>query len=660
MEYKNTSTDMMKEIEFVGSVKSLLTSVSYDLALRNDYINTRDRAIYNDGLFEGLDFPDGHDKTMYNWAARVVDIHSSQVMGRGFNVYSSYNKEDPDTAQDDQEKKQIELRNKRRKSDADARKNLVDAIKKDNGGNSTFQLGAKIGSGYGFTLIKEWFDKEEKRTVIKVIESVQNYYAGWDSDDFRTRDWDAFVYQISLDKAMRDYGKFLPEGATFDMTNFGNPLGYGENKTSDPLSQSTTAGTNMPNQTDRPMVTVIDITGFIKGWKPSGKNKGYAKADAGKEEKLSCMIVGGCVVQVISEEDLMPDYYNIPNKIEPRRAWGVSDLNASALDINRTFIEVMSTDLTVFQKQVAPTYAAKGFLAGGIPPRNKKEVTMIPMSQEQSIELIPSRGRFDTASETPAILETLKEEFVRATGIGRVMFDDPTINADSNQALMTTLKGLIDITEEKQARWEIVLANMFSKALSKAAKYIPEVKAVIGADEEWDFYIEWPSVLRKEDATYQQMWLNIWNAHMISPESYLQKLGFEDPGEELDRIRDSLTDPVLAAMMGGAIPLLANQLIAPPQPQQPQVRYNVNVAAKGDPETDPAMNDAIVTEVLGAGQYPNAIAPSEQQPAQPAQSANPTLTPDQNTGQAVSQPGSGAPAVSPEGATAQINQNQGA
>lgn len=660
MEYKDTTDNLMKEIEFVGDIKSLLTSVSYDLGLRNDYINTRDRAIYDDGLFEGLDFPDGHDKTMYNWAARVVDIHSNQVMGRGFNVYSSYDKEDPDTTEDPKEKKLIELRNKRRKADADARKKLVDAMKKDNGGNSTFQLGAKIGSGYGFTLIKEWFDKGQMKTVIKVLESVQNYYAGWDGDDFRTRDWDAFVYQISLDKAQRDYGNQLKPGESFEFSAFGNPLGNsGTNNTSDPIDQNV-SGSTMPVQTDRPMITVIDITGNLSEWAPNGKNKGYKKVEAKDTKPLSCMIVGGKVVQVISEEALMPDYYIVPNKIEPRRAWGASDLNQASLDINRTFIEVMSTDITLYHKDIAPTYAAKGFIAGGIPPRRKKEVTMIPMNQDQSIELIPARGRFDTAGETPAILETLKEEFVRSTSIGRVMFDDPTVNADSNQALMTTLKGLIDVTEEKQARWEIVLSNMFQKALLKAAKYVKEIKAVVETDETWDLYIEWPSVLRKEDASYQQMWLNIWNAHMISPESYLQKLGFEDPGEELDRIRDSLTDPVLAAMMGNAIPLLANQLIAPPQPQQPQVRYNVNVAAKGDPETDPAMNDAIVTEVLGAGQYPNAIAPSEQAPANPAQAANPTLTPDQNTGQTASQPGSGAPAVSPEGAIAQVNQNQGA
>lgn len=637
----------MLETEFVADVKSTIQALDYDITVRNTYINTRDRAIYGDGLFEGLEFPDGHDKTLYNWPARVVDIHAGQVMGRGFTVFSTYDKEDPDATEDQEQQKLINLRNKRRKADADARKRAIDAIIKDNGGKAIFHLGAKIGSGFGQTVIKEWFDKKENKSTIKILENVQNYRPGWNGDDFRARDWDAFVYQISFDSATRSFGNL-----EFEWTKQGQPLS-GINDTSDPLNQKDASGTDMPTQSDRAMVTVIDITGYIPGWAADGKND-YKKVKRGEETKLSCLIVGGKVVQVITEESLMPDFYIIPNKIEPRRANGASDLNDSALSIARTFIEVMSTAISLYHKEIAPTYKAKGFLAGGIPPRRKKEATMIPMTQEQDIDLIP--GRNGVSAETDSIINALKEEFVRVTSVGRVMFDDPTINANSNQALMTTLKGLIDVTEEKQARWEAELVKMFKRALQKAAKHISELKEVVDTEESWDLYIEWPSVLRKEDATYQQMWNNIWNSSVISPESYLQKLGFEDPGEELDRIRDSLKDPVLAAMMGRAVPVLAQQLISPPQPQGPQVKYNVNVAADAAPDANPEENSAIISEVMGAAQYPQMATP--QAPATPDQ-PGPQLTTDQNTGQVASQPGSGAPAVSPEGAIAQANQNAG-
>ena len=102
-----------------------------------------------------------------------------------------------------------------------------------------------------------------------------------------------------------------------------------------------------------------------------------------------------------------------------------------------------------------------------------------------------------------------------------------TINPVSNQALMTTMKGLIDIVEDKQARWTPVLIEMFTEALKLAVYIAPEMKAAINEDD-WFLKIEWPSVLRREDATYQQMWLNLFNAGVISLETYYEKLGFAE------------------------------------------------------------------------------------------------------------------------------------
>ncbi len=635
----------LTEALFVSDVTNELTKLDYDVNLRNKYIEERDRVIYQDGLIEGLDFPDGHDVTPYNWGPRVV------LMGRGFQVYSTYNKEDDSITQDDNERQIIGLTNKKRKANADGRKRIVDSMIRDNGGMKLWYDGAVIGSSGGTTVIKEWFNKDEKKTNIIMLESVNNYRAGWSSDNFRERDFDAYVWQVSLNNAQRTWGSKLGEGEAFDLSQAGSPLRsapLGNNKTDDPLDQNQKS--TVPLQTERAMVTVIDITGYIPSW--GSENGSVKKVEAGKENRMCVYIVGGKVVEVADEESLLPDYYVVPNIQIPRRAWGESDLSNSAIEVNKTYIERMSDWITMFNKELFTKYLAKGYEPGTMPKWKQRRISITPAGLEQSIE--PVQSGLGSSYNMKEVIAELKEEYVRLTGVSRVMFDDPSVSANSNQALMTTLKGVIDIVEAKQKNWEAVIPQLFKRALEKAAKHMPEVRTLLEDDPGWYFKIEWPSVLRKEDATYQQIWLNLFNAGVISLDTYHEKIGIPDASEEIDRIRDNMGDPITAAVLGRQLPLIATTLISPPTPQGPQVKYNVQVAAKTD--TDPLMNEAVVAEVMGASQY----AQEPTATAQPAQAPNPQLTTDQNGGQTSSQPGSGATAVSPEGANAMVAQQNGA
>jgi hypothetical protein len=281
-------------------------------------------------------------------------------------------------------------------------------------------------------------------------------------------------------------------------------------------------------------------------------------------------------------------------------------------------------------------------------------------------------------AETKAFVEELKENFVRVAKIGRVLFDDPTINPSSNQALMTTLKGVVDVVEEKQSNWEPILKEMFKDALDLAAQMVPALKPVVEEDG-WDLKIEWPSILRKEDATYQQMWLNRFNSNTTSLETYMEAMGVDDPIEEVDRIRDEMKDPVTAAVLSRQLGALAGQVISPQGPPSPDVK----VSLRGD--LTPFQEANIASQQgFNEGPYPptagpqgqGGLAAQENQDNQGFVEGNPfaggtpiqqspdgqplpQLTPDQNTGQTASMPGSGAPAVSPQGALNQVNQREG-
>lgn len=609
------------ELEFISDVKDVLASLAPEVQQRNAYMNRRDWYTYGDGLWENLEVEDGFDRTLYNFLPRVVDIHTSQLMGRPFQVYSYWEKDDVSLfSEQDPALGAAVLTNKRKKADADSRKRFVDAIIRDNGGYEIFKQGARLGSVYGLTVYKMWWSDEERKICISLLESPQNYYAGWNSNDFRKRDFDAYVYDISYSDAMRMYGDKLPKDEDFEMST--DQMGVSSNSsTSDPLDQIT-SGANLVAQTNRQMVKVIDITGYLDKWGVEGKK--VVPVEQGKEKKFSRLIVGGHVVQTITDESKLPKYYTINNRQIPRRAYGESDLPDSALEINATYVERMSDYITLVNKTLFPMIMAKGFEQGSVPKKRQRKMTVSAMGNDQTLEVLnlPNNFGFDYGK----ILEELKDSFVRVTGISRVLFDDPSVNTDSNQALITTLKGVIDIVEDKQSRWEPALAEMFTDALKLSAKYVPAIKDSIPEDEYWFLYIKWSSVLRKEDASYQQMYLNRMTAGTISLDSYLEAMGTDDVSEEIDRIRDNYQDPVIAAILGNVRQMLAQQTLA---------------------EGNPILM-AQQAQQLQAGQ------------TAPGQPSNPQLTPDQNGGQSASIPGSGAPTgVSPQGAINMNAQNQG-
>ena len=673
----NNNTDTNTEV--AAAVKAVLSSTQSDTSVRNDYINTRDKIIYQDGLFDNIEFPDGADRTLYNLCKRAINIHTSQFMGRGFKIYSTYNKisdleENPqensqengqeETEQPDAEKqgKLLDAKNKLVQENSNVRKKVIDGIIEDNGGFSPWMNRAQMCSAYGFSVVKQWGDFKAKKVKQVTLETPQQYYTAFSDSDFREREADAYVDQISQNKAYKDYGSYLKEGEKFELSDqgmfFSDPA---------PVPADSTQARNQ-------MVTRIEFTGIISEW--CGYNGKLKKCKKGDETPINVTIVGGKVTQVITDEAKLPRYYLLPNIIEPRRMWAKSDLDQSAIEINQTYIEAMSTWATLYQKEVYNTYKAKGFEGQRIPQRIRKATTFIPMSQEQDIMPLDQPGNF--GAETKAFVEELKENFVRVAKIGRVLFDDPTINPSSNQALMTTLKGVVDVVEEKQSNWEPILKEMFKDALDLAAQMVPALKPVVEEDG-WDLKIEWPSILRKEDATYQQMWLNRFNSNTTSLETYMEAMGVDDPIEEVDRIRDEMKDPVTAAVLSRQLGALAGQVISPQGPPSPDVK----VSLRGD--LTPFQEANIASQQgFNEGPYPptagpqgqGGLAAQENQDNQGFVEGNPfaggtpiqqspdgqplpQLTPDQNTGQTASMPGSGAPAVSPQGALNQVNQREG-
>lgn len=641
---EETYSDLQKS--FVTSVRTALSKLKTEISERNSDIEKNDQYIYGDLLERALRIPIGHDRTSVNWLRRTVEIHKTQFMGRPFQVISTYDTKDRDV-QDEQEQQRIEIENKKQNVYAELRKNAIDAIIRDNGGHALFMEGAESASATGTFVIKTWYDEENKKYVLSPIEAVENCYALWNKDDFRSFDAFAYIHQVSKLYAIEQFG--VPQDVA--VSTLGEPLDFIGDQSTSPINSS------------QEMVTVMEITGKIEGW---GTEKGKVKrVSPGKENNFNAVIVGDRVYKIIDDEKKLPRHYIFPNKRQRRRPWGMSDVSESARQINMTYVETMSDWRTVAAKVNFPKYKAFNFGPDAQLPKSKsRSVQVIPLGENQDIVELQQGDA--NQIDFRAQMDELKEQFVRETGISRVLFDDPSVTLNSNQALLTSMKPTSDIAETKKQLWGPIIQQMFVDALEVIAAYNDDFKEL--SDGSWELKVQWPSIMQTEDPVYQQMLLNRFNAGTMSLKSFLEKQG--ETKEEIDRLEEEMNNPLTAAVLGRQLPLLAQQLISPPQPATPEqnIRKNINVNSK---EMD---SDQIARLVAEATTSTTDDAVNTQQAPQNGPSNTPgvdsnggTAAPAQITTQAnnqdgqgvMSQPGSGATTTSAGGAVAQTNQNNG-
>lgn len=593
--------DTSPNSDFLSDLRARAIEYEGETAERNQLIEDRDEYVYSDKLERMVDIPIGHDFTPVNWLRRTVEIHKTMFMGRPFQVISTYDTEDLSMAADPQDEARKKLSNQKEKAYAEERRHLVDGIIRDNGGHALFSDGAESASATGSFILKTWYDEDNDKFTISPVEAVENCYALWSSDDFRQFDFFVYAYQLSKQAAAEQFGLdedeliTSPLGSPFLTSNPAGTQVGGNNSSLNVASSGQTTGT--------PMVTILEGTGKLQGW--GVKNGKLAQVPVGSETPVNCLYVGNKLVKLITEEKRLPRYYVLPNKRERRRAWGVSDISDAAINLNVTYIETFSDWRTIASKINFPKY--KGFNFGPdtqTPKFKPRKIELLPLSEGQDMTLLQTGDA--NGLDWGRQLDEIQKQYIRETGISRVLFDDPDVTLNSNQALLTSMKPTSDLAENKKQIWGPILAQLFTDAIHTIAQYRDDVKEL--ADGDWSLKIQWPTVLQKEDPIFQQMLLNRWNAGTLSLQSYLEMQG--ETKEEIDRMREEFADPITAAALGKALGPLAQYVLGLP---------------------------ASTAEV--------------------SQAVGPVATPANNTEgtQPVSQPGSGATPVSPQGA---LNQAQ--
>lgn len=603
------------DLEFINKVKQLFGELETEVSERNEKITERDAYIYGDLLERSINMPVGHDMTPVNWLRRTVEIHKNMFMSRGFQVISTYDTKDIQDA-DDKTRQRLEIENKKQKEAAEGRMNLIRAIQEDNGGDAFWSALAENASAVGDAAVKMYYDEKEDKIELCQIESVENLYALWSRSDFREVDAYAYVDQVSRQEAINEYGA----DDDVAMTPAGSPLAI-------------VGQTEAPKTSGQPMVTILEVTGKIEGW--AVENGKLKAVKYGQETELNALIVGNKVTRLISDKKKLPKYYLLPNRRVRRRPWGASDVSDAAVNINVTYIETLSDWRTVSGDVNFKKFKAYGFGVGTeMPKPERRKIQYLPLTEGQDVVELTSSSA--DGIDWGRQLDEMKEQFVRETGISRVLFDDPSVTLNSNQALLTSMKPTSDIAEAKKQLWAPIICELFKDALEMVADNNPAIREIVDEDENWTLKVMWPSVMQKEDPVYQNMLLNRFNAGTMSLQSYVEAQG--ETKEEVDRIRAEMTDPITAAILGKQLPLIA-QIGINAATAEIQAWYQSMMATTEGPEgqgNTPGVNSnggAAVTAPVG-GVADNVAGP-------------------------VSQPGSGASATSPQGALTQVNQNLG-
>jgi hypothetical protein len=555
---------------FVGEARSQLATLTGEIALRNKVISTNDAYVYGDLLARSLDIPVGHDFTPVNWLRRVAEIHRIQTIAEGFSVGSSYHGDDTDAVQSNpQAVARMEMQNNRRKQNAEARGKIFEAIMRDNGGDSLWARLVENASVVGTSVLKAWFDDREGKYKMEMIESVEHFYALWSRSNFRAYDMTAFVYQISKQKAVKDFN-VPPDVAT-------SPLGM-------PLAVLSSANT-IEYISTQPMVTIMEVNGKVQGWCTDG-NGMLMRCAVGQETPLNAVIVGDRVKQIIDDPKHMPHFYIFPNKMIRKRPWGLPDITTAAVQLNQTFIETLSDWRTVASRINFPKYKAFGFgMDTQLPKPKPRAVEMIGLGEGQDIQGIQTPAAPQEIDFQHQIAE-IKEEFVRETGISQLLFDNPDApsNYQSNQTMMTAMRSISDQVSARRQLWEPIIVQIFEDALDTLALWDDNIKELIQSDDNWYVRVQWPPSLRSDDPAYQTMLINRINTNTISIQSFMERLG-ENGKEELDRIRDEMDDPFTAAIHGKMVQLMAEYKIAGPPSMTPP-KVNVSLSGVLTPEQE--------------------------------------------------------------------------
>lgn len=455
---------------------------------------------------------------------------------------------------------------------------------------------------YGRTAGKVYWDDEENRVCIDVVDQPRNLWLGWKNSDYRALEWALYVYRITPQTALEDWG--LVVGRTGDADD---PDSY-------PIVVNPTSAFDYSGPMTAYM-TFSDLQVEVYDYWYRRPAKG-AKARFGKPTKFetwNAVFVGNALVANVRHPEYngkMP-YVPLMNTYIPGRPDGrpaLYDIEQLIREKDERMSEnsqMMSNAVNGQYWQVTGPEAPLGPVSNLKPVRNG----VIGTGPGNRLEAItPWMPEF----QMEAYLSRIDRELADVSGLNDLLRGmAPSGVLDSGKAiaaLVANYETRIRMKRDLYYEWRLQVWDLVVDVWSDK---VPALKAIFETRPRLD--IVPPSLTPRDDAEVATIAVNLKENKVISAKRAMDRVGVDDPETEQDIIRDEQTDatlnPAAVQVMAQLLGILRAQGIQP-QPQveqaagqQAQALSDVRALAPGQ-QGQPQLNSPDVQPQVPGDQMP--------------------------------------------------------
>ena len=434
---------------------------------------------------------------------------------------------------------------------------------------------------YGFTYGKVYWDSEEGRPTVQIIDTPENLYVGWGTSDYRKMDWVLYTYGISPISASDEYGLEV-DSVLFngDYYPFVKPIGGTTHD--DPLG-SVWGGGTLTNWAGNADIRNAKIRDNYEKLQVEVYDYWYKKPGTkGKVQIWNAIFVGNHMVENAQhrEYDGELPFKILPNTYIPGSPYGRPELYDLEQMIREKDEQITRTAQMVQSIIGGQMWQITGAdapedVGDNVIPRPNKVIAPGPGNKIEAIQ------PFLPVMQLEEFTKRIDNELEIQSGLNDLLIGKapPQVLGSSKaiSALIANYESRIRIKRLIYYQWRKDIWTMAAKIWEYKDK---EVKALI--DGHYRLHIEAPELSPRDQLELANMAVQLVGARVWSMERGMRANGVDLPHSEKAIIREEQTDASLnPAAVQGQMQLLATaQSLGVQDPGQQQASAPQNGAAQ--------------------------------------------------------------------------------
>lgn len=426
----------------------------------------------------------------------------------------------------------------------------------------------KVKSLLGKGVLKVFWNEEDDRPDVSVIESPENLRVGYGSSDFTKMDWSLYEYRISPFQAAQQYGVSVQTSRNGDSI-----VTRGGTKHDDPLGQQRPVGATSPTFDDIRSPSDYE-QGHVEVWDYWYKRKGEKRPVV-----WNAVIVGtkkGRLVVSNQKYTEMPDipYIIIENDHKPGDPDGMSTIE-HLTDFQEEYNRLVSHWLQLIADNTDPAWQAVGPGADTVPPGIvPKAGQIIALGADIRIEPIEKPQNQVPLEQA---IGALWDSFHKESGLPEITFGTMPGSQTSGRAMAVQIEAVQNRADPRRRRLyrglrEVILFWLYmaeqrnwklpvtlpassetsddqaaaligSEGAQDAPPQMMPVKAVIAGMTRWK--IVEPELTPRDNMEHARTQIEVLNARGQSLHRFMDQIGVDSPLAELAKIIEERSNAAL-------------------------------------------------------------------------------------------------------------------